>query len=137
MKTSIHFYVSLVLAILLYPAFTWKVLFILVGGVLIDIDHYIWYIFKYKKFNIVGCYRLFIEEEERSGFRLFLGVTLLFHTIEFLILMLVLSFLSEIALMFTIGLVPHYILDMIWQYDKLKQIIVNPSLTSWLIKNNK
>ena len=135
MKTWVHFLVSLILAITFYPIFNWKVLFILVGGVLIDIDHYVWYIFKYKKFDIFRCYRLFTEEGKRSGFKLFLGIFIIFHTIEFALLMLALSFFNELALLFTIGLVFHYILDIIWQYSLLKQLIINPSIISWFYKN--
>ena len=135
MKTWVHFLVSSILAIIFYPVFNWKVLFILVGGVLIDIDHYVYYIFKYKKFGIFECYRLFTEEGKRSGYRLFLGIFLIFHTIEFALLVLALSFFNELALLFIIGLASHYILDIIWQYSVLNRLIINPSAISWLYKN--
>jgi len=137
MKTWVHVVVSSIIALVLYPVFNWTVLLILVGGVLIDIDHYIWYIFKHKNFDIFECYRQFTEVGEKSNFRIFSGITLFFHTIEFTILMLILSFINELALMFTIGLVVHYFLDIIHQFYLTRSMIINPSMVSWLIKNNK
>src|SRR3989344_9077428 len=126
MKTSVHLAVSLILAAMLYPLFKWDVLFILVGGVLIDVDHYLWYIYRYKKFNIIKSYNFFLKNIERNDFTNVYGVLLIFHTIEFLLIMVVLSFYSEFALIFTIGLLSHYLLDVIFMYSISKRLIMSP-----------
>ncbi|MDP3765429.1 MAG: hypothetical protein Q8R04_02870 [Nanoarchaeota archaeon] len=135
MKTSVHLLASLVFAALLYPIFNWKVIFILVGGVLIDVDHYLWYIYKYKKFNIIDSYKFYIKNIKMDDFTNVLGILLIFHTIEFLLVALFLSFYIDFILLFTMGLLIHHLLDLIWLYSVPKRFIVNHSIILWLIKN--
>lgn len=137
MKTSVHAAASLILAAVLYPLFKWKVLLILVGGVLIDVDHYLWYIHRYKKFNIINSYNFFLKNIERNDFTNVYGILLIFHTVEFLLVMAVLSFYSEFALIFTIGLLFHYLLDVIFMYSVSKRLIMSPSIVQYLIKFKK
>jgi len=88
MRTWVHLLVSLLLAAILYPTLGWKVLFILAGGVLIDIDHYLWYVHKHKKFGLIGCYNNFTIEAEKSDWKNVNGILLIFHTIEFLLIII-------------------------------------------------
>ena len=76
------------------------------GGVFIDIDHYFWYVYKFRKFGIIKAYKFHKNKP-------FLGkdVIHIFHTVEFIVLCAILSFFSAIVLTFTIGLVTHIILD--------------------------
>ncbi len=135
MKTWIHVVSSLILAALFYPLFNWKVSLILVSGILIDIDHYFWYIYKYKNFSLLKCYRYFIATMNKD--RLFenLGALVIFHTIEFLLVMMLLSLYNKLALIFTIGLLSHYLLDLIWYFNVPKRIIASTSIISWIIHN--
>ena len=135
MKTPAHVAVSLRLAALLYPIFQWKVLLILAGGVIIDIDHYFWYICKYKKFGLLSCYRFLSIETRKNKWKEVIGALFVFHTLEFVLLMILLSFYSNSALMFVIGLLGHYILDFIWHFTVPKRVIVNHSIISWIINN--
>ena len=135
MKTWVHFSVSAVLAAVLYPAFGWKALFAIAGGVLIDIDHYLWYICKYKNFSMFKAYKLFIKNIETNKYTNVTGILLVFHTIEFLLIMAFLSFYFKSALAFTIGLSSHYILDFIFLYFAAKRFIVNHSIVNWIFKN--
>lgn len=135
MKTSVHLIASLILAAALYPIFSWNVLLILVGGVLIDIDHYFWFVYKYKKFSLFECYRFFTIEAEKNKWKHIKGSLLVFHTMEFLVLIVVLSFFNHLALIFTIGLFGHYLLDLVWHALVPKRIITNHSIISWIIKN--
>ena len=132
MKTSVHLVVSLILAAMLYPVFRWKALIILVGGVLIDIDHYFWYVYKYKKFSLFECYYYFIDGMQKDKIEKNMGILLVFHTIEFLIAIMLLSFYSELVLIFTIGVLVHYLLDAIFLYTVARRLITNPSLISWM-----
>lgn len=137
MRPWVHFLVSVILAIVFYPLFNWRVLFVFSGGFLVDIDHYLWYILKYKKFNVIECYRFFAIEAEENKYKDVIGSLLIFHTIEFLLLMLMLSFYIDLALIFTIGLLAHYLLDLIFLYFVPKRFIANHSLIWWLIKNRE
>lgn len=132
-----HALFSAILAAALYPSFQWKAVFALIGGVLIDIDHYFWYIYRYKKFNLIGCYRFYVDTNESMDFKQHFGLLHVFHTIEFLLAMAILSFYSGHALLFAIGLIGHYALDLIWYMTVPKCIIANHSILHWAIKNFK
>lgn len=136
MRFSVHLGFSILLAALFFPIFGWNSLLILVGGVLIDADHYIYYVFKFKKFNPFECNKYFTEDSKKSDYHMFDGLMLVFHTLEFLIVMIVLSFYSKLALALTIGIASHHLLDFIWLYFFLKRFILNHSLIWWLIKSN-
>lgn len=135
MRTRIHLLVSLILAAALYSIFNWQVIFIIIGGVLVDIDHYFWYIFKYKKFNMLDCYRWFTTDNVKNNYKDVTGELLIFHTIEFLLATVLLSFYIEFALLFLIGLLTHYFLDLIAYYFTANHFILNHSVISWIVKN--
>jgi len=137
MKTSVHLLISSVLAAIIYPSHGWKVLLILVGGVLIDIDHYIWYACKYRNFNIVKSYRFYLKNLETNNFSNVYGLLLVFHTAEFLLAMSLFSFYNEYALLFTIGLLTHYIADLIFTLSVAKRFVANHSIISWILKNKQ
>ena len=135
MKTSVHLVASAILAAVLYPIFQWNVLLIFVGGVLIDIDHYFWYIFKYKKFSLFSCYKHLAVEVEKNKWKDVIGALFIFHTIEFLLMIVLMSFYNKHALIFLTGLSVHYLLDFIWHCYLPKRLITNPSIISWIFKN--
>lgn len=134
MRPWAHLLASLILSTLFYTTFKWGVLFILFGGVLIDIDHYFWYILKYKKFNVLTCYRFFAYEAPKDSYREVNGLLLVFHTVEFFLIMAALSFYYNLALMFAIGLFFHYFLDGIWYYIVAKRVIANHSIIYLIAK---
>ena len=135
MKTWVHFLVSSILAIIFYPIFNWKVLFILVGGVLIDIDHYFWYVYTFKDFNLFKCRTFFYIDCWKDGLRVMKDKLLIFHTLEFLIFVIASSVYSTYALLFAVGMTFHYILDIIQRYYHTKSFITSLSIISWLYKN--
>lgn len=137
MKTSVHLAVSVILAAMLYPLFKLNVLLIFVGGVLIDIDHYFWYACKYKNFSILESYKFYIKAMDANDFARVKGILCIFHTMEFLLFMAVLSFYFKPALIFTIGLVSHYLMDLLYLYLVPKRFILNHSIIWWLIKNHE
>ena len=135
MKPSVHFLFSLILAMVLYPFFHWDALLVFAGGVLIDADHYLWYIYKYKKYNFFKCYRHFSSHAEKRDFREDYGILLICHTIEFLLAAIVLSFYYEYALLFTFGLALHYLLDLIFLFSVAKRLVADSSIIHWIMKN--
>ena len=134
MRPWTHFLFSLILAAILYPIFNWKVIFVLVSGVLIDIDHYFWCIYKFKNYSLSFCNKYF---SDRNNAKDMMGCLQIFHTIEFLLISIIFSIYSQSALLFTIGLSFHYILDIIFRYQIVKSFISNPSIISWILKNTR
>lgn len=135
MKISVHFITSSAISILLYQYFNWQVLFVMIGGVLIDIDHYFWYVFKFRKLGIMDCYEYHLTGAKKNNFKDVKGSLMIFHTMEFLLISAALSLYFDLAIVFTIGLLFHYILDVIERYHSTRSFITNPSILSWLVKN--
>ena len=134
MKPLAHFFSSLILALSLFPILKWNALLILAVGFLIDIDHYFWYVYKYRKINIFDSYKFFIKPMNEKSFGSVMGILLIFHTVDFLMVMLALSYLSKLALAFTIGLLLHYALDLLYLYFVAQRFVVNHSIIYWLYK---
>ena len=137
MDTSIHLVVSIVLAVLLFPIYKISVIFIIAGGVLIDIDHYLWYTRKFKKYSLKECYKYCAYGTIKDNWKHVTGSLFIFHTAEFLLLSIVLSFYFSAAFMFTIGLLSHYALDLIWHIRGIKKPTHALSFIQWAINKNK
>ena len=134
MRFSVHLGFSVLLAALFFPVFGWNSLLILAGGIIVDADHYIYYAFKFKKFNPFQCNNYFTEDSKKSNYHVFDGLLLVFHTLEFLTAMVVLSFYSRMALALTIGVIGHYLLDFIWFKFFIRRFVLNHSIVWWMIK---
>jgi len=106
MKITYHFIVGLILSVILFPFFGIKSIIALIVSVLIDVDHFLWYILRYKKFD-VNIKKIFNYYVNCCGKQ----VLCIFHTIEFLILLAVLSFFSEIFLIIFIAVLVHFFMD--------------------------
>jgi len=137
METWQHLLFSVILAGLLFPIFKWKALIILIGGVAIDADHYFFYIYKTKNFNLAKCYRYFTAEALENDHKYIAGNFLIFHTIEFLSMAILLSFYNTYALIFAIGLIGHFVLDFIWFKFIYKRFVLNHSIIYWICKNKQ
>lgn len=110
MLPTSHIIISLGVSILLYPLFGFWVLLFLASSILIDFDHYLTYIFKSKKLDLKGAYYFFYERYDRGDLS---RVILLFHTIEYFILIAIASFFSKIILLIFLGSTLHISLDII------------------------
>ncbi len=135
METWKHFIVSSAIAAAIYPIFGWKSVFVIVGGVCIDIDHYFWYVYKFQKWSLIKCYSHYIKGLEGDNYKYNIGILLIFHTIEFLVVCLLISFFVDYALIFTIGLLAHYMMDLIYLYSGPKIFIASTSAIAWLYSN--
>lgn len=135
MDIKFHFGFTSILAAILFPVFGWKVLIFYIGGVLVDIDHYIWFVAKYKKINPLQCYNFYISESPRQNFKPIIGALHIFHTFEYLTFIIVLSLFNNYTFIYLIGLLGHYLLDLVWHAFIAKRVILNHSIISWIIKN--
>jgi len=132
------------LIIFLFPQIGWlgfSIIFL--SSVLVDFDHYLYYVIKKKDFSLRNAYKLFLRQmklirrlsyEEKRKYPY--GI-ILFHGVECWVILLLLVFINKIFLYVLIGVLIHMIFDFIdlYQnnmpsYHKLSQIYVH-------IKNQK
>lgn len=86
-----------------------------------DIDHYIYYIFKKKSFNLIKAYKYFrvdlnkkINKKQKP-----IDLLLIFHTMEFIFIVFILALFLEIFQWVFLGLLFHMLVD--WIYLLIKQ----------------
>ncbi len=119
---------SLILVIIMPQIGFIGVSLIVLSGVLIDFDHYLYYIFKKKNFSLISAYNffktnrekfLFLPIEKRAQYH---GGWCVFHGFEALIIALILTFLfSEYFGFVFIGMAFHLLLDYAEQWPFLKR----------------
>jgi|ETN01SMinimDraft_4_1059930.scaffolds.fasta_scaffold71989_2 hypothetical protein len=120
MSILIHFLTSLLLALILSIFYGWYSLWAFVGGVLVDVDHYLLYVSKFRNINLKKIYHYYAVEG-----CYFKGMYCVFHSFELILLLGALSFFSEIVLIITIGLFLHYVLDIIFELKYCGKTIKN------------
>ncbi len=125
MLIKYHFLFGLIVSLLLYPVYGINILIIFFTNLLLDVDHYILYIFKFKSFSIIKAHDYFFNEEK--PFLLF------FHTVEFLLALLFFSFYFRLAFFALVGLVIHLLLD-IYEEMREKHIGRFPSIIWWYLR---
>lgn len=110
-------------------------LIIFLSSVLIDIDHYFIYAFRKKDKNFFRSYKWHVnlkynkkELEENTPFPHF------FHSFEFFVLLVILSFYNLIFIYITIGFLFHSLLDIF--YMKKTKFLKNREffMIRWLIR---
>ena len=86
---------------------------IFLSSFLIDFDHYAWYVIKKKDFSLRNAY-YFLKGLEKEK-----PVMMIFHTFEFILLILILSLFYDFFLFILIGMLFHSLLDVIdLKYNK-------------------
>lgn len=132
MLLKYHIISSALLSILLYPFFGLNVLFVFFAGFLIDVDHYIYYVLRFKDLSLKKSYKYFEEYPEKRHFS---DILFIFHTVEFFGLLIILSFYNDIIFLIFTSVSLHQILDMILLYkiDAFESRAF--SLIMWLKKN--
>lgn len=101
---------------------------------LIDIDHWFVYLFKKRDFNPVNAYRWFLSFQKLKKKPKFLCI---FHTIEFFILMILLSLKYQIFQFILIGALFHLCLDItdsIIRKEYKKEVSLIYSIIKWKTK---
>lgn len=136
MLPSIHFIISTILAIILFPFFGFYSLFVFIGGFLIDLDHILFYWIKFKSFNLKRTHDYCRNITLKKDIKEYKQVLIIFHSIEFIILISIFSFYHKTFLILLIGVIIHIIMDMIYEYSKFKTLIKPLSLI-WYMKNVK
>lgn len=108
MNPLFHFLITIPFCYIIYP-FIGPVNTALVffGGWIFDFDHYLYCIFKHKNFSVIDCWRF------HSPFAKEKDLLHVFHTIEFYVLILIISFYIEAIGFLFIGLIYHQLFDII------------------------
>jgi len=122
MKFKYHLIIGLVISFALVKFFNFPLLAgltIFLASWLIDIDHYLWYVFSMKDWNPIHAIRWYIKAipkwdglslEEREKFKQGIFIC---HGIEFLLILAILSYFHRIFLWVLIGVTIHMVLDWI------------------------
>lgn len=126
MIPSLHFLVSFILFLILYPYFGLISLLVFIGGWLIDIDHVLYYVFKFKNFSYEKAYNYF--RYRKQGSKIIINI---FHTIEVWALMFILSFYNIYILIISLGLFTHIFMDLLQQLFQKKTSLRYFTLTGW------
>lgn len=132
------------ICLILFPKIGFIGFFIIIlSTVLIDVDHYIYFIYKKKDLNLKHAYNWVIEtgkkfyslpKTERDKF--YLGIYFL-HGVEILCVLFILGiFISEYFLFIFIGFLFHLFLDVIYQIIRKKKI-TKVSLVHDFLKSRK
>ena len=84
---------------------------VFLGGLLIDVDHYLWYIIKFRKINIIKCYHFFQKDRIKKKYR---NKLLIFHSRLMGVLITLASVYMHNAPLI-LGYIAHIIIDEVWE----------------------
>jgi hypothetical protein len=113
MQVRTHILVSAAVAVMLYPFIGLNALTVFFFGFIIDIDHPLLCAVMYRELSLRQCKERCALMERTKDVTELNRWLLVFHTAEFLVLLLVLSYWWDYALYALIGTVLHLALDTI------------------------
>ena len=126
MKITNHIFLGIIFSIFLFFLnFNFsQISIVFLSSILIDGDHYVYYILKRRNFNLLKCYSWYIENLKRTmrlpmheRKKIYSGF-FLFHGIEILIVLFLLGkFISPIFIWIGVGFSFHFIVDI---FDEIK-----------------
>lgn len=124
MYTKPHIILGAVFALMLYFVFNFSIgdsLIVFLSSVLIDIDHYLFYAIGKRDFSLKNSYNWFVSLKKRFKElpknvrkKYSFGFVPL-HSIEFLIVLFILAFLSRLFFLVFIGFAFHIFFDMLYE----------------------
>ena len=147
MLPKYHLIIGLIISTLLYLIFNLtllQVFIIFLASFLIDFDHYLYYAFKKKNFNPKYSHKNLVErrkywlrlsKKEKQEYK---RPLILFHGIEFWILLFILSFFHKMFIFVLIGIFIHIIVDYI-EILYFKEVFYHKFSQVWVVikKKNK
>ncbi|MFC1741653.1 hypothetical protein ACFL3V_03905 [Nanoarchaeota archaeon] len=133
MKFAPHFFSSIALTAVLYPFFGWASLMAFVGGFIVDIDHYFYFVLRKRSLSPRGAWKYYYERKLMAD-RPMINI---FHTAEAFVAVGVFALFSTPAMILAAGFLMHMILDFTetiyndWWNDRSSSIIY------WLVNHKK
>jgi len=125
-----HAWVTLIVTAILYPFFGALAFFAILGGVLIDFDHYLWCIYDRKDLSIHRAYH-------HCKYGNALNQLHIFHTVECWIVIIVLSFFYVPVMIAGLGMVPHLLMDTYDMSVRNRHDGRTISIITWLLRKRK
>ncbi len=128
---------------LIFPSVRGYASVIFFASFLIDFDHYFIYVYRKKDLNLKKAYIYFLKLKlkinnllkQRKNVK---APLCLFHTVEFLLLILILSFVNEFVFFIFIGFLFHSLLDIMYLYYEFNTFHPRSfSFILYLINRNK
>ncbi|MCK5043455.1 hypothetical protein KAR52_00445 [Candidatus Pacearchaeota archaeon] len=116
--------------LIIFPKIGWIGFFIIIlSTVLIDVDHYLYFVYKKKNLNLKNAFNWFIENGKKFSSlpkierdKFYLGFCVL-HGIEILFILFILGmFISKYFLFILVGFSFHLFLDVTCQISQRKRI---------------
>ena len=101
-----------------------EILLFAIGGVLIDTDHYLLYIYRRRNLSIRGMFRYFEELQPIQSTIPYVGLCI-FHTIDFFILLAVLAYFHPVFSYLLAGCLFHFAIDL-YDLRRKKIIFIRP-----------
>jgi len=150
MLPKYHILFGLIFSALIYLLFPQIGLFnatvIFLASVLIDVDHYLWYVYMKKDWSLKRAYKWFLIREKVWG-RLtakekerYKRMTMAMHGFEFFLILFFFGiYVSDIFLFILMGVLLHFIVDIIDVYNKQEPyyIKLSPVYTLWVNKKKR
>ncbi len=130
------------LAWLIFPRIGIYALFIFLASFLIDIDHYFIYVTREKDFNFKKSFTYFTKIHEKIKLNLkkrkkVKAPLVVLHTIEFLILLTILSLFNMVVFFMLVGFFFHSVLDVIQIHFEFKTLSIRHfSLIFYFVDKN-
>lgn len=115
MLPKAHIFFGAIFSIILYLVGLnfYQSFLVFLATFLIDFDHYAWYVLKKKNLSLKKAYN-FLKAMDKAK-----PMMMIFHTFEFLLLILILAFFYDFFLFILIGMLFHSLLDVIdLKYNK-------------------
>lgn len=114
MKLNSHIKQAMVLAPIAYFLSSFKTtLIFIVSFIFIDFDHYLLYIYRFKKFTIKEMFKYFDDMWERKGD---VYEICIFHTIEFFLVLFILGYWYREFWIILTGFLTHLLFDLYYLY---------------------
>ena len=133
MDLDVHLITSLILVTIVFPFLGWISLFILIGGVLVDFDHYILYVIKKKDLSLKRGREYYTRREFKRDF----PVLHVFHTVECFIALLALSFVHVSFFAVLLGFILHMLIDFFYTISKGWWTDRTNSAIIWIIRYSR
>jgi hypothetical protein len=96
-------------------------LLIFLSSIFADIDHYLVYVKRKGNFSLKKAYIYFVNYEKSKEIKKEVHPLFIFHTVEFVALLIIFSFFINFFFYIALGLLFHMILDFI-ELKKLNQV---------------
>ncbi|MBU2633662.1 MAG: hypothetical protein KJ674_00295 [Nanoarchaeota archaeon] len=114
MHPSKHLIASIPLIIIFFPIYKYFTLLILISSYLIDFDHYLWYILKFKDLNLKRAIKTCVKQIGKNNNNIHI-----FHTMEFALIIATTSLIFyPYSFPLLIGFTIHLLLDFIHLFKK-------------------